>query len=63
MTDRDRLALLEDRLRNMRLTLAPAWQRSILAVAREAIEAELTAIGRRLRQDAWLRREAQRTAS
>jgi hypothetical protein len=63
MTDRDRLALLEERLRTLRLTLAPAWQRSILAVAREAIEAELTAIGQRMRRDAWLRREARRTGS
>jgi len=53
MTDSQRLQLLEQRLRRLRLAVVPAWQRSIQAVASAYLEAEITAIGRRLRRADW----------
>ena len=54
MGDREKLDLLERRLRCIESESVPEWQRSILEVGRQAIEAELTEIGRRLvRRTYW----------
>ena len=54
ISDREKLELLERRLRCIESESVPEWQRSILEVARQAIEAELTEIGRRLvRRNLW----------
>ncbi len=54
MNDREKLDLLERRLRRIQRQSVPESQRSILEVARQAIEAELTELGRRLvRRTYW----------
>ncbi len=55
MNDREKLDLLERRLRCIQSQSVPEWQRSILEVARQAIEAELTDLGRRLVRRTYLR--------
>lgn len=50
MSDYERFLLLEDRLRTRRLAIVPPWQRAIQLAGCEAIEAELTELGRRLRR-------------
>jgi hypothetical protein len=52
MSDRERFLLLQDRLRARRLAIVPPWQRTIQLAGSEAIEAELTELGRRLRRSA-----------
>ncbi len=54
MGDRKKLDLLERRLRCIESESVSEWHRSILEVGRQAIEAELTEIGRRLvRRNYW----------
>ncbi len=55
MNDREKLDLLERRLRCIQSQSVPEWQRPILEVARQAIEAELTDLGRRLVRRTYLR--------
>ena len=64
MNDREKLDLLERRLRRIeRSESVPEWQRSILEIARQAIEAELTEIGRRLvRRTYWRQPRAESAA-
>jgi len=50
MSDRETIRKLEQRLRDLDHRITPDWQQSIIAVAREAIEAELTMLGQRLVQ-------------
>ncbi len=60
MNDREELDLLERRLRCFKGKPVREWQRSILEIARQAIEAELTEIGRRLvRRTYWRQPRAQ----
>jgi hypothetical protein len=48
MSDLERVKILKNQLKRLDCEPVPAWQRSIHEVARLAIEAELTAVGRRL---------------
>ena len=64
MNDREKLDLLERRLRCFEGKLVPEWQCSILEIARQAIEAELTEIGRRLvRRTYWRQPRAHSAAA
>lgn len=54
MNDREKLTVLEGRLAELERRPARSWERPILEVARLAIEAEISEIGRRLRsQRTW----------
>jgi hypothetical protein len=47
-SDREKLAILLERLWEMRHAIVPEWQRPIQVVACEAIETEIATVGRRL---------------
>ena len=64
MNDLEKLDLLEKRLRCIQSQSVPEWQRSILEVARQAIEAELTDLGKRLvRRNYWRQPQSESAAA
>ncbi len=63
MNDREKLDLLEKRLRSIQSQSVPECQRSILEVARQAIEAELSDLGRRLVRRTYWRQPRARSAA
>ncbi len=63
MNDREKLDLLQRRLRCIQRQSVPESQRSILEVARQAIESELADLGRRLVRRAYWRQPRDRWAA